>query len=180
MASGPPELALTIRLVPSVKSKGIRIGAGCRNDRRTIRRFWFKMDLGRGCDLSRKMIMTLSSIQSLPDQDLEAKIAHQLGWTKLRIVRRVNIHGDNGVGQLQGVPPDGHGEILFTVPFYCRSRDAAADIEREIANRGLQHEYITTLRKIVQTPFMLWGLVTAAPRQRLEAAYFVLTGQRPG
>ncbi len=125
--------------------------------------------------------MTLSSIQSLPDQDLEAKIAQQLGWTKLQIVLSNNIHSDgNGMGQLQGVPPDGYGGILFSVPSYCRSRDAAAEIEREIANRGLHHEYVTTLRKIIQTQFMLWGLITATPRQRLEAAYFVLTGQHRG
>jgi hypothetical protein len=122
--------------------------------------------------------MTLSSIQSMPDKDLEAKIAQQLGWTKLQIVRSGDIHRDsNGVGQLRGVPPDGYGGILFSVPSYCRSRDAAAEIEQEIANRGLHHEYVTTLRKIIQTQFLLWGLITATPRQRLEAAFFVLTDQ---
>src|SRR3954452_18655347 len=118
--------------------------------------------------------MTLSSIQSLPDQDLEAKMAQQLGWTKLQIVRSDNGHNENPEGRLQGVPPDGYGGILFSVPSYCRSRDAAAEIEREIASRGLHHEYVTTLRKLIQTQFMLWGLITATPRQRLEAAFFVL------
>jgi len=117
--------------------------------------------------------MTLSSIQSLPDLDLEAKIARLLGWTKLQIVE-----GDhNGAGQLRGVPPDGYGEHLFSVPAYSRSLDAAAEIEREIGRRGLRNEYVTTLRQTIQTSFSLWGLVTATPRQRLEAAYFTLGGE---
>src|SRR5260370_40973324 len=114
--------------------------------------------------------MTLSSIQSLPDLDLEAKIAQLLGWTKLEIVHRDH----SSAGQLRGVPPDGYGEHLFSVPSYSRSRDAAAEIEREIGYRGLHHEYVTSLRQTIQTPFMLWGLITATPRQRLEAAYFAL------
>ena len=117
--------------------------------------------------------MTLSSIQSLPDLDLESKIAKLLGWTKLQIV-----HRDNGdAGRLRGVPPDGYGEQLFSVPSYSHSRDAAAEIEREIGRRGLRNEYVTTLRQTIQTPFSLWGLVTATPRQRLEAAFFTLGGQ---
>jgi hypothetical protein len=120
--------------------------------------------------------MTFSSIQSLPDLDLEAKIAQLLGWTKLQIVHRDH----NGAGQLRGVPPDGHGELLFIVPSYSRSRDAAAEMELEIECRGLHHEYVTTLRQTIQTPFILWGLITATPRQRLEAAFFTLRGQRRG
>ena len=120
--------------------------------------------------------MTLSSIQSLPDLDLEAKIARLLGWTKLQIVQ-----GDhNGAGQLRGVPPDGYGGHLFGVPSYSRSRDAAAEIEREIECRGLQNEYVSTLRQTIETPFMLWGLITATPRQRLEAAVFALGRQHRG
>ena len=115
-------------------------------------------------------MMTLSSLQSLPDSDLEAKIAQLLGWTKLQIVHSDN----NGAGQLRGVPPDGHGGVLFSVPSYSRSRDAVAEIEREIAYRGLHQEYVTTLRQTIQTPFMLWGLITATPRQRLEAAFYAL------
>ena len=120
--------------------------------------------------------MTLAGIQSLSDLDLEAKIAQLLGWTKLQIV-----HGDNGdAGQLRGVPPDGYGGHLFGVPSYSRSRDAAAEIEREIGRRGLRNEYVTTLRQTIQTPFLLWGLITASPRQRVEAAFFALGGQPRG
>ena len=120
--------------------------------------------------------MTLAGIQSLSDLDLEAKIAQLLGWTKLQIV-----HGDNGdAGQLRGVPPDGQAGILFSVPSYSRSRDATAEVEREIAYRGLHQEYVTTLRQTIQTPFMLWGLITATPRQRLEAAFFALRDQHRG
>jgi len=78
------------------------------------------------------------------------------------------------------VPPDSYGEHLFSVPSYSRSRDAAAEIEREIGCRGLHQEYVTTLRQTIQTPLLLWGLVTATPRQRLEAACFALEGQHRG
>ena len=118
--------------------------------------------------------MTLSSIKSLPDLDLESKIAQLLGWTKLQIVP----NNYNGTGQLRGVPPDGYGGHLFSVPSYSQSRDAAAEIEREIGCRGLRQEYVTTLRQTIETPFMLWGLITATPRQRLEAAFFALGGKR--
>ena len=120
--------------------------------------------------------MTLSSIKSLPDLNLEAKIAELLGWTMLQIVP----NNDNGAGHVRGVPPDGYGGHLFSVPSYSRSRDAAAEIEREIGCRGLQHQYVTTLRQTIETPFMLWGLITATPRQRLEAAFFALKGQPRG
>ena len=116
--------------------------------------------------------MTLPSIRSLPDLDLEARIAQLLGWTKLQIVR-----DNEGAGQLRGIPPDGYGGVLFSVPSYSGSRDAASEIEREIAYRGLHQEYVATLRRTIQTPFMLWGLITATPRQRLEAAFFALGGQ---
>ncbi len=134
----------------------------------------FRMDLSlRLKSVMQRGTMTLSSIQSLPDLDLEAKIARLLGWTKLQIVQ-----GDhNGAGQLRGVPPDGYGGHLFSVPAYSRSRDAAAEIEQEIGRRGLRNEYVTTLRQTIQTSFSLWGLVTATPRQRLEAAFFTLGGQ---
>jgi hypothetical protein len=131
------------------------------------------MDLVRVTSIMQRGFVTLSSIQSLADLDLEAKIAQLLGWTELQIV-----HTDHhGSSQLRGIPPDGYGGVLFSVPSYSSSRDAAAEIEREIAYRGLHQEYVATLRQTIQTPFMLWGLVTATPRQRLEAAFFALGGQ---
>src|SRR2546430_10069294 len=43
-------------------------------------------------------------------------------------------------GQLRGVPPDGYGGHLFSVPAYSRSRDAAAEIEQEIGNGNIDRK----------------------------------------
>lgn len=83
---------------------------------------------------------------------------------------------------------DGHAHRLTATPFYATDLNACADMEQEIARRGIQDDYVLALHTVidpeydhVDSPSLrgLWQLLTATPRQRCESAYIALQEPQP-
>jgi hypothetical protein len=115
--------------------------------------------------------------EKMDDRELTKIIAEMIGWTY--IIDRLGEY----IGYKPGEP---FGSQQYPLLDYLTSLDAAAEVEAEIARRGLVNQYVyKMLDQVVGKPpgdigiaeNVFWNLLHAKPKLRMIAAARVLEGK---